>query len=76
MKAARTKLRMKSGIGSESTNPIVMVVPSNGNVRSKAERAKLVYLWVGDGKQCFAHVSGAKSLRRLALAILAEVGTA
>ena len=54
MKAARTKLRMKSGIGSESTNPIVMVVPTNGNVRSKAERAKLVYLWVGDDKQCFA----------------------
>lgn len=34
---------------------------------------KLSYVWVGDG-QCFATISGAATLRKLARAILAEVG--
>ena len=75
MKAPRTRIKLQKPWPEPDSQRVLDVVPMHGNAKATAkERARYVYLWVGDDKACYGHVSGARTLRKLAKAILAEVG--
>lgn len=66
--AKQLKLKAKPGMTSVAKEPALILV----------EGGRRAYLWIGNDAEgnefCFATVSGAAKLRKLAKAILAEVG--